>query len=150
MWKGLLRTSGSAVETILRIALAVVFFPHGAQKALGWFGGYGLSATMGFFTGKMGIPPLLAALAIAAEFLGPIALLFGFLTRIAAFGIFAVMATAVVLVHWKVGLFMNWAGQYPAGTEGFEYHILGLALALALIVRGAGALSVDRSLAGKK
>src|SRR5512145_2267583 len=119
MWKNLLKTSDSIVDTVLRIALAAVFFPHGAQKALGWFGGYGLSGTMGFFTGKMGIPPLFAALAIAAEFLGPIALLFGFLTRFAAFGIVAVMATAVTLVHWKVGFFMNWAGRYPAGTEGF-------------------------------
>ncbi len=148
MWKSLLRTSDSFVDTVLRLALAVVFFPHGAQKALGWFGGYGLSATMGFFTGKMGIPPLFAALDIAAEFLGPIALFFGFLTRFAALGIFVAMATAVVLVHGKLGFFMNWFGQLPAGTEGFEYHILALALAFAVMVRGAGALSVDRGIAG--
>jgi len=150
MWKSLSRTSDSFVDMVLRIALAAVIFPHGAQKALGWFGGHGLSATMQFFTGKMGIPPLFAALDIAAEFLGPIALLFGFLTRIAAFGIFVAMATAVVLVHAKLGFFMNWFGQYPAGTEGFEYHILALALAFAVTVRGAGALSVDRALAGGK
>lgn len=150
MWRRLIRTSDSFADTVLRLALAGVIFPHGAQKALGWFGGYGLSATMGFFTGKMGLPPLLAALDIAAEFLGPIALLFGFLTRIAAFGIFVVMAAAVALVHWKVGFFANWFGQYPAGTEGFEYHILALAVAFAVMVRGAGALSVDRSLAGGK
>ncbi len=148
MWKFLGKTSDSFVDTVLRLALAAVIFPHGAQKALGWFGGFGLSATMGFFTGKMGIPPVLAALDIAAEFLGPIALLFGFLTRIAAFGIFVVMATAVALVHHKLGFFMNWFGQLPAGTEGFEYHILALALAFSVMVRGAGALSVDRSLAG--
>ncbi len=148
MFRWLFRTSDSVVDTILRLALAAVFFPHGAQKALGWFGGYGLSATMGFFTGKMGIPPVLAALDIAAEFLGPIALFFGFFTRIAAFGIFVVMATAVALVHHKLGFFMNWFGQLPAGTEGFEYHILALALAFSVMVRGAGAVSVDRSLAG--
>ncbi len=147
MWKGLLRTSDSFVDTVMRIALAVVFFPHGAQKALGLFGGYGLTATMGFFT-KMGIPPLFAGLDIAAEFLGPIALFFGAFTRIAAFGIFVVMATAVALVHGKLGFFMNWFGQRPAGVEGFEYHILALALAFAVTIRGAGALSVDRSLAG--
>ena len=150
MWKSLLQTSGSSVETILRIALAVVFFPHGAQKVLGWFGGYGLSGTMAFFTGKMGIPPLFAALDIAAEFLGPIALFFGFFTRMAALGIFVAMATAATLVHGKLGFFMNWFGQLPAGTEGFEYHILALALAFAVMVRGAGALSVDRALAGGK
>lgn len=148
MWKVVSRTSGSFVDTVLRLALAAVFFPHGAQKALGWFGGYGLTATMGFFTGKMGVPPVLAALDIAAEFLGPIALVFGVLTRVAAFGIFVVMATAVALVHAKLGFFMNWFGQLPAGTEGFEYHILALALAFSVMVRGAGALSVDRSLAG--
>ena len=147
MLKGLLRTSDSLVDTVLRIALAVVFFPHGAQKALGLFGGHGLAATMGFFA-KMGIPPLFAALAIAAEFLGPIALFFGAFTRIASFGIFVVMATAVALVHGKLGFFMNWFGQRPAGVEGFEYHILALALAFAVTVRGAGPLSVDRSLAG--
>ncbi len=150
MFKGLLRTSDSFVETVLRIALAAVFFPHGAQKAFGWFGGYGLAATMGFFTGKMGIPPWLAALDIAAEFLGPIALLFGVFTRVAAFGIFVAMATAVALVHAKLGFFMNWFGKLPAGTEGFEYHILALALAFGVMVRGAGALSVDRSLAGRR
>lgn len=148
MWKSLMRTSGSFVDTVLRIALAAVFFPHGAQKALGWFGGYGLSATMQFFTAKMGIPPVLAALDIAAEFLGPIALLFGFLTRVAAFGIFVAMAVAVALVHWKLGFFMNWFGAFPAGTEGYEYHILALALAFSVMVRGAGALSVDGSAAG--
>ncbi len=79
---------------------------------------------------------------------GDLALLFGFLTRIAAFGIFVVMATAVALVHGKLGFFMNWFGQRPAGVEGFEYHILALALAFAVTIRGAGALSVDRSLAG--
>ncbi len=150
MLKGLFRTSDSLVDTAMRIALAVVFFPHGAQKALGWFGGHGLSATMGFFTGKMGIPPLFAALDIAAEFLGPIALFFGFFTRVAALGIFVVVATAVTLVHAKLGFFMNWFGTLPAGTEGFEYHILALALAFSVVVRGAGALSVDRSLAGGK
>ncbi len=148
MVKKLFQTDRDYLLTIVRAVLGVVFLAHGAQKVLGWFGGFGLSATMGFFTGKMGIPPVLAALDIAAEFLGPIALLFGFLTRVAAFGIFVVMATAVALVHSKLGFFMNWYGQLPAGTEGFEYHILALALAFSVMVRGGGALSVDRSLAG--
>ncbi len=148
MLKTIFKTSGSPVETVLRIALAAVFFPHGAQKVLGWFGGYGLSGTMQFFTAKMGIPPVLAGLAIAAEFLGPIALLLGAFTRVAALAIFVDMAAAVSLVHWKLGFFMNWYGRAPAGTEGFEYHILALALAFAVVVRGGGAVSVDRSLAG--
>lgn len=150
MLRRLLATSDSVLDLTLRIALAAVFFPHGAQKVLGWFQGQGLAATMAFFTEKLGIPAVFAALAIAAEFLGPIGLLFGFLTRIAAFALFVNMAVAVALVHAQVGFFMNWSGQHPPGAEGYEYHILALALALSVMVRGAGALSVDRALAGRQ
>jgi putative oxidoreductase len=150
MFRRLLATSDSMLDLALRIVLAGVFFPHGAQKVLGWFQGHGLAGTMAFFTETMGIPPVLAAMAIAAEFLGPIALFVGFLARIAAFAIFVVMAVAVALVHAHVGFFMNWFGQYPAGTEGYEFHILALALALSIMVRGAGPLSIDRVLAGRK
>jgi putative oxidoreductase len=149
MWKRLLQTSDNRTDLILRLALAVVFFPHGAQKALGWFGGYGFSGTLGFFTGKMGIPTVFALLLIAAEFLGSLGLFVGLLARVAAFGIFCVMAVAVATVHSKVGFFMNWAGQMPAGKEGFEFHILALALAFAVMVRGAGPVSFDRVLSGK-
>ena len=150
MWKRLLHTSGNATDLILRLALAAVFFPHGAQKALGWFGGYGLTATLAFFTGKMGIPAVLAMLAIAAEFLGSLGLFAGLLARVAAFGIFCDMAVAMAMVHSKVGFFMNWAGQMPAGKEGFEYHILAMALAFAVMVRGAGPVSLDRVLSRKR
>jgi len=150
MWKRLLQTSDDATDLILRLALAAVFFPHGAQKALGWFGGNGFSATLGFFTGKMGIPTVFALLVIAAEFLGSLGLVVGLLARVAAFGIFCVMAVALTMVHSKVGFFMNWAGKMPAGNEGFEYHILALALALAVMVRGAGPVSFDRALSGKR
>lgn len=150
MWKRLLHTSDSMTDLILRLALAVVFFPHGAQKALGWFGGYGFTASLGFFTGKMGIPTVFALLAIAAEFLGSLGLFVGLLARVAAFGIFCNMAVALVTVHSKMGFFMNWAGQMPAGIEGFEYHILALALAFAVMMRGAGPVSLDRVLSGKR
>jgi putative oxidoreductase len=150
MFRRLLTTSDSILDLVLRIVLAVVFFPHGAQKVFGWFQGHGLAATMAFFTETMGIPPVLAAMAIAAEFLGPIGLFVGFLTRIAAFGIFANMAVAVALVHAHVGFFMNWFGQYPAGKEGYEFHILALALALSAMVRGAGLFSIDGILSGRK
>ncbi|MGE5753759.1 MAG: DoxX family protein [Deltaproteobacteria bacterium] len=150
MLKGLLKTSGSVMDMLLRLTLAAVFFPHGAQKVLGWFGGYGLAGTYAFFTQKAGIPGVFAALAIIAEFLGPIGLFSGFLTRVAAFGIFCNMAVAIWLVHAKVGFFMNWYGTMPAGKEGFEYHILAIALCIAVMVRGGGALSVDRMLAGRR
>lgn len=120
-------------------------FPHGAQKVLGWFGGYGFSATMQFFTGTMHIPAALAFLAIMAEFAGALGLIFGFLSRIAAFGIAMNMAVAIVMVHGANGLFMNWMGTQKG--EGFEYHILALGLALVIIIKGAGTISLDRLLA---
>jgi putative oxidoreductase len=140
----LLRTDDDWSSLVLRVLLGVVFFPHGAQKVLGWFGGHGLSGTLGFFTQNMGIPLALAALVIAAEFLGSLGLVSGFLTRLAAFGIFCVMLGAILLVHLPNGFFMNWGGT-QAG-EGFEYHLLAIAIAVALMLKGGGRWSVDRAL----
>lgn len=142
----LLGTSDDATLTLARLALGAVMFPHGAQKVLGWFGGYGFSGTMGFFTQQMHIPALFALLAIAAEFAGSLALVGGVFTRIAALGILANMVVAVATTHLPIGFFMNWFGQYPAGKEGFEYHILAAGLALVLIVGGGGAFSADRAI----
>ena len=144
----LLATHAGWSHLVIRLTLAVVIFPHGAQKVLGWFGGYGFDGTMGFFTQTLGIPYPLALLAMAAEFLGPLALAAGFLTRVAAFGIATNMTVAVLLVHLPNGFFMNWSGA-QAG-EGFEYHLLVLGLSLALVIWGAGRASVDRALAGTR
>jgi putative oxidoreductase len=144
MFRKLINTSDDPVITILRLALGVIFFAHGAQKALGWFGGYGFSGTMGFFTNAMHIPAPLAFLAICAEFLGSIGLILGLLSRVAAFGIACNMLVAVALVHWQFGFFANWAGNQKG--EGFEYHLLVLAIALAIMIKGSGAFSVDRAL----
>ena len=141
----LVGTTDDPIATLLRLALGIVMFPHGAQKALGWFGGYGFSGTMAYFTQQAHIPALFAFLAITAEFAGSLGLITGLLTRIAAFGILCNMIVAVVTVHAPVGFLMNWFGQYPAGQEGFEYHILAAALAIALMVRGGGKWSVDRA-----
>jgi putative oxidoreductase len=130
--------------TVLRLVLGVIFFAHGAQKMLGWFGGSGFSATMGAFTQQMGIPAPLAFLAIAAEFFGGLGLIVGLLGRIAALGILCNMVVAIGIVHWRFGLFMNWFGSQPG--EGFEYHLLAIGLALAIVMKGAGALSFDRLL----
>jgi len=143
----LFQTSGSVGPLVLRLFLAVVMFPHGAQKLLGWFGGAGFGPTMTMFNGKMGIPAVFAFLAILTEFLGPIALFFGFLTRIAAFAIGFDMLMAAILVHVHNGLFMNWGGKQKG--EGMEYDLLIWAVTLALIVQGAGALSLDRLIARK-
>jgi len=127
--------------TVPRLVLGVVFFAHGAQKMLGWFGGYGFSGTMGFFTHQMSIPAPLAFLAIAAEFFGGLGLIVGFLTRVAAFGITVNMLVAILMVHHQFGLFMNWAGNQKG--EGIEFHLLVLAISFAIMMMGAGAFSVD-------
>ena len=144
MIRKLLATDNDAATTILRLVLGVIFFAHGAQKMLGWFGGFGFSGTMGFFTNVMHIPALFAFLAIAAEFFGGLGLIVGFLTRIATLGIFSNMVVAIVLVHHRFGLFMNWAGTQKG--EGYEYHLLVLAISAFLMIRGAGAASIDRVL----
>jgi putative oxidoreductase len=137
----LLNADDNLATAILRVVLGVVFFAHGAQKMLGWFGGPGFSGTMGFFTGTMHIPAPLAFLAIAAEFFGGLGLILGVLTRIAAFGIAVNMIVAIATVHSAFGFFMNWDGAQKG--EGFEYHLLVLAMAVFLMIRGAGAFSID-------
>jgi putative oxidoreductase len=144
MIRRLFVTDDSLTTSILRLMLGIVFFAHGAQKMLGWFGGFGFTGTMHFFTGVMHIPAPLAFLAIAAEFFGGIGLIFGFLTRIAAFGIGVNMLVAIMTVHHAFGFFMNWTGTQKG--EGFEFHLLVLAIVAFLMIRGAGAFSVDRLL----
>lgn len=141
----LMRTDGGAAGLILRLTLAIVIFPHGAQKLLGWFGGNGFSGTMGFFTENLGLPWIVAFLVIVAEFFGSLGLLVGLLTRVCAAGIGAVMIGAIFMVHWQHGFFMNWTGQQQG--QGFEYHLLVLGIVIALLVTGGGAASADRALA---
>jgi len=140
----MLGTDGDWVVTIVRIVLGVVFFAHGAQKALGWFGGAGLQSTVRVFREQLRIPAPLALLSVAAEFLGGLGLIVGLLSRIAALGIAVVMIVALVAVHGKFGFFMNWYGEKQG--HGIEYHILVLALALAVMIKGAGAFSLDQVL----
>jgi len=144
MFQRIVHTNNDFAVAILRVVMGCVFFAHGAQKMLGWFGGYGFSGTMGFFTHQMGIPAPIAFLAICAEFFGGLGLIVGFLGRIAAFGIMCNMLVAVIMVHAQNGLFMNWAGNQKG--EGFEYHLLVLAIGLLILIKGSGALSADRTL----
>jgi len=141
--KRLMATSNDVSFTILRLVLGVVFFAHGAQKMLGWFGGFGFHGTMGFFT-HMGMPAPVAFLIICTEFFGGLGLIVGLLTRIAALGVAGDMIGAIFIVHMPNGFFMNWMGTQKG--EGFEFHLLALAMAAALLLRGAGAFSVDRAL----
>src|SRR5207237_4237148 len=123
--------------------LADLLFAHGAQKKFGWFAVYGFRSTMASFA-KSAFPPALAFLAVIAEFLGPLGLAIGLLTRVAALGIAVVMLVAI-LVHKQHGFFMNWLGTQEG--EGVEYHLLALGAAVALIVNGAGAWSIDALIA---
>lgn len=147
MIRKLIGTDNDTATTILRLVLGVIFFAHGAQKMLGWFGGYGFTGTMGAFTGAMHIPAPFAFLAIAAEFFGGLGLIFGLLTRVASFGIFTNMVVAIATVHAPFGFFMNWTGTQKG--EGYEYHLLVLAMTAFLMIRGGGAASVDRLLSSR-
>jgi len=145
MFKKLLSTNDDIAAFVLRVLLGLVFFPHGMQKLTTLFGGFGFSGSMGFFTTKLGIPAVFAFLAIMSEGLGWLGLIAGFLTRLAAFGIAVDMAVAVYMLHWQNGFFMNWFGNQKG--EGFEFHILVIAIALALVIKGGGKWSIDRTLA---
>jgi putative oxidoreductase len=144
MFHELVYTTDDLVLMVLRLTLGVIFFVHGAQKLFGWFGGFGYKQTMAAFTGQLGIPAPLALLAILAEFFGGLGLIAGFLGRVAAVGVLAIMMVAVVTVHWRHGFFMNWYGNQQG--EGVEYHLLAIALALAIAIGGSGAFSLDRVL----
>jgi putative oxidoreductase len=120
-------------------------FPHGAQHALGWFGGYGFVGTHEWMTSTLGFPSVLAAIAIVVELIAPIALILGFGSRLAGIGLIGLMIGAIS-THVHNGFFMNWFGALPAGQEGFEYHLLVVALAFAIVTKGSGRWSVDASL----
>jgi len=145
MLKKLMQTDDDAGMLIVRLALGIVIFPHGAQKLLGWFGGGGYSATMQGMSQML--PAVIVFLVIVFEFFGSLSLITGFLGRLGAFCVLCVMVGAVFTVHLPNGFFMNWGGK-QAG-EGFEYHILAVGIALAVIVKGSGLFSVDRALSDK-
>ena len=142
---GLLSTTEDAAPAVARAALGLIMFPHGAQHALGWFGGYGFGGTFGWMTRTLGFPAPLAALAIVIELCAPVALLLGLGGRVAAAGIAAIMLGAI-RTHAPHGFFMNWFGALPPGGEGFEYHLLVIALAAVVAIKGSGAWSFDRRL----
>jgi putative oxidoreductase len=138
-------TTKDVGSTVARLTLGLVMLPHGAQHALGLFGGHGFWGTHGWMTRTLGFPAPLAALAIVTELIAPVALLLGLGGRLAAAGIFAIMLGAVS-THVPNGFFMNWFGGLPAGSEGFEYHLLALALSAGVMIKGSGAVSLDRRL----
>jgi putative oxidoreductase len=138
----LLRTADDPGPTLARLTLALVFFPHGAQHVLGWLGGYGFQGTLHWMTATLGFPAPLAGLALVTELVAPFALLVGLGGRVAALGLVGLMLGALT-THWSNGFFMNWFGSLPAGQEGYEYHILAIALAGTVVFQGSGAWSLD-------
>ncbi len=142
-----LATHAGSAATVSRVTLAAVMFPHGAQKLLGWWGGYGFEGSHAFLTGQIGLPGPLATGIILLEFFGPLLLVLGLLTRPVALAMIGIMIGAIATVHWPFGFFMNWTGAQ--GGEGFEFHLLVIAIAVALVIQGAGALSLDGRFARK-
>ncbi len=141
------RTDTSSAQLFIRIALAAVIFPHGAQKTLGWFGGPGFAATIKAFAASGYSAPLVVLL-MAVETLGPLMLLTGFLTRLAALAIGTSITICMFANHLQYGFFMNWFGK-QAG-EGYEYHLLVIGMCLALLFRGGGLFSIDLALTPKR
>ena len=142
-----LSTEDQLAPLVIRIMLGVVMLPHGAQKALGMFGGGGFAATMKGMSQGMGIPSVVVLLIITSEILGSLGLILGVATRFCAFGTFSIMTGAIFMVHLPNGFFMNWFGK-QAG-EGFEYHLLAIGMAVALMIAGGGKWSVDRLLTAR-
>jgi putative oxidoreductase len=143
----LFQTDDGWTGLVLRLTLGLVMFPHGAQKLLGWYGGFGFDGTMGFFTQQMGMPWLIAFLVIIGESFGSVALLVGFLTRFTAASFGVIMLGAITMVHLPHGFFMNWSGKQQG--EGYEYHLLVIGIAVALLITGAGRWSADRVIGEK-
>ena len=147
MKKLLFQTNDSYAPTILRLLLGTVLFAHGAQKLLGWFGGYGFEGTMGFFTGVVGLPWIVGFLVILIESFGALLLILGFATRLWSIAIFFLFIGIAATSHLSNGFFMNWFGNQKG--EGIEFFLLAIGMAASLTVSGAGRLSIDRMLAQK-
>ncbi|MEQ9425151.1 MAG: DoxX family protein [Cyclobacteriaceae bacterium] len=137
-------TSDSSAPVLLRIMLGLVLLPHGAQKLFGWFGGYGFTGTMGFFTEVMGLPWLVGFLVIVLETIGALLLIAGFATRLLAIAITFLAMGIMFTSHIQNGFFMNWFGNQQG--EGIEYFLLWLSISVALILTGGGKYSIDKQL----
>jgi len=139
------KTNNDWTGLVIRLTIGLILFPHGAQKMLGIFGGYGFSGTMGFFTGTMHLPWLIGFLVIVIEFIGSLSLIVGFASRLWSALIIIEMLGAVITTHLNNGFFMNWAGNQKG--EGYEFHLLLIGLALATLIDGSGKFSADEKIA---
>lgn len=137
----LLNTESKIAPAFLRLFLGTVLLGHGAQKLLGWYGGYGFEGTMNFFTQTVGLPAMLGYLIIFIEFFGSICLIAGLLTRVWAISIIGLFIGVIAISHWQNGFFMNWFGNQKG--EGFEFFLLGIGMAISLAITGGGKFSLD-------
>jgi putative oxidoreductase len=141
MIESLTGTHADWIVGIARVVLGVIFFAHGAQKMLGWYGGSGLASSMRTFTEHLHLPSTLAFLVIAGELVSGVGLIVGLFSRIAAVFIALTMVGAIATVHFRFGLFMDWFGSQKG--HGIEYHLPAIVLALVVVVKGGGAFSLD-------
>jgi len=142
MLQFLFSSDNSIAGLILRLTVGVIMLPHGAQKMLGWFGGYGFKSTITFFTGTMHLPWLISCGIILIEFVGSVCLIIGFGSKAWAGLFIIVMLGAIATTNYSNGFFMNWFGNQKG--EGFEYHLLVIGLCTAMIFTGSGRFSVDQ------
>lgn len=139
-----LKTESNWGALAARLTLGIVLFPHGAQKMLGWFGGYGFSGTMDAFTNQMGLPWIVAFSVIMIEFFGSIFLILGFASRIWSLAIVGLFIGIIFTNHLEHGFFMNWFGN-QAG-EGYEYALLVIGIAITVLINGSGKRGLDTQL----
>ncbi len=144
MIKKILNTESNWGALVARLTLGIVLFPHGAQKMLGWFGGYGFTATLDAFTQQMNLPWLVAFAVICIEFFGSIFLILGFASRLWSLAIGGLFIGIIFTTHLEHGFFMNWYGN-QAG-EGYEYALLMVGIALAVLMNGSGKYALDTQL----
>jgi putative oxidoreductase len=142
------RSKNDWTGLIVRLTTGIILFPHGAQKMLGWFGGYGFTGTMGFFTKTMQLSWLVAFSVIVIEFIGSLSLLVGFASRAWAMLIIILMLGIIFTSHIHNGFFMNWFGKQKG--EGYEFHLLLIGLSIASLINGSGKLSVDEKISKTK
>jgi len=140
--------SNNLAATITRTALGVVLFAHGAQKLLGWYGGYGFDGTMGYFTQSVGLPWIVGFVVIMTEFFGALSIIAGFATRLWSIAILFLTIGIIQTTHLQYGFFMNWFGTQKG--EGIEYFLLMLGLAASLTFSGSGKFSIDSLITRKK
>lgn len=147
MLKKIFQTNDKSAATVLRVVLGLIVFPHGAQKLLGWFGGFGFTGTMNFFTETVHLPWIIGFLVILIEFFGSLMLIAGIATRFVAALLIINFIGVIITSHISHGFFINWLGDQKG--EGYEYHLLIIGMAISLFISGAGRFSLDRLLTKK-